>query len=99
MPPRKPPPRDKEDTKPLTPEEREQAIAKRAAAAESGEPVEVRSGFILDVRVMSATIEKGEIRCQLVVSGMVERPEATAIANGETVFVAVPAKITRTDDA
>ena len=77
----------------------EEIAAGRARVLEavaSGPPLVIESAFeVQDIHVHSCTIEGEEIRCMVVFSGKVRRPEATAVAKGVTQEIRIPAKVER----
>jgi hypothetical protein len=86
-------PRDRQDVTPLTPAQLEAAREKRIAEAALYKNPDPSAGFDLCITVLSATIDKGEIRIMAKVEGQVVRPEAYAVARGITQEIVVPATI------
>lgn len=98
MPPKKKDAADDQDNlfkkgQPLAPGEREALLAKRKAAAESGDPVLISSGHMLGLEIFGCTIEGDEIHCSVRCDGSVIRPGMTATAKGQTVRLVIPAKV------
>lgn len=86
-------PRDKEEQRVYTTEELDALRERRKREAALYKNPDPLAGFDLGIRVLSATIESGEIRAMVVITGQVNRPEAYAVARGVTQEIRVPATV------
>lgn len=87
------PPRERYVSKPLSDEERAELLQLTAREAASYVNPDPQSGFDLVIRVFSATIDDGEIRCMVKIEGQVLRPGIEAHAKGVMQEIKVPAII------
>lgn len=86
-------PRERDVVTPLTPEQLEQAQTDYRREAGLYKNPDMNVGFDLGIRILSATIDQGEIRIMAVVTGQVVRPEQYAVARGVAQEFKIPAKI------
>lgn len=93
---RKPPPRDREEKRPISPEEvAEYRRRYENLCREYVSKAIVGTKSDLDITVLSATINEDEIHISLVVRGDLTTPTEKATSRAEMVVLKIPAKVER----